>query len=78
MSPYWRLFIGMRVEKEMMLGVHALVRVHAPSPTKPLPGVNSERIGARNAVTRELTEIFLRGSASGELKYVAYPTRALA
>ncbi|MEM1695315.1 MAG: aminopeptidase [Desulfurococcaceae archaeon] len=68
------------IERELMLRVHGMIRVHAPSHTKPLSGVDPGRIKARSEATRELTEMFLRRSASGELKWVvvAYPTRALA
>ncbi|MEM0240976.1 MAG: aminopeptidase [Candidatus Nezhaarchaeales archaeon] len=68
------------VERELVQRVHATIRVHAPTHTKPLSGIDPTRIKARSDATRELTEIFLRRSASGELKWVvvAYPTRALA
>jgi len=68
------------IEREMTQKINATIRILAPTHTKPLVGVDPEKLRIRSMATRELSEIFLKRSAVGELKWVvvAYPTRALA
>ncbi|MEM2524297.1 MAG: aminopeptidase [Desulfurococcaceae archaeon] len=68
------------IEREIATKVNASISIYAPTHTKPLSGVDPEKLKIRSAATRELAEIFLKRSAKGELKWVvvAYPTRALA
>lgn len=68
------------IEKEIVSRTNAIIRVHAPTHTKPLSGIDPERLKIRSTATKEISEIFLKRSANKELKWVvvAYPTRALA
>ncbi len=56
------------------------ISILSRSHTKPLINVDPEKLRLRQASRRELTEIFMRRHASGELRWVAsiYPTNALA
>lgn len=53
------------VEREMMLKMNAIIRIHAPTHIKPLSGINPEKLKTRSIATRELIEVFLRGVLSG-------------
>ncbi len=68
------------IEKEIISRINASISILSPSHTKPLVGVDPEKIKIRSSARRELTKIFMERSAKGELKWVvtAYPTRALA
>lgn len=68
------------IERELSEKINAMIRIHAPTHTKPLSSIDPVKLKTRSIATRELTEIFLRRSSRGELKWVvvAYPTRALA
>lgn len=68
------------LEKEVVSRIHAQISILAPSHTKPLVGVDPEKLKIRSQARRELSKIFLERSARGELKWVIapYPTRALA
>jgi len=68
------------LEKELVSRVNAQISILAPSHTKPLVGVDPEKLRVRSQARRELNKIFLERSAKGELKWVIapYPTRALA
>ncbi len=68
------------VEKIIYERVNAVISIISPSHTKPLTGMDPEKIRARSIARRELTRIFMERSARKELRWVvtAYPTRALA
>lgn len=68
------------IEKEMISRINASISILAPSHTKPLAGIDPEKIMIRSRARRELSQIYLERSARGELKWVIapYPTRALA
>ncbi len=69
-----------RIELFVRENVDALVSIIAPRHPKHLAGVDPERVAARAAATRKLTEVFMRRDAEGSLKWVvtAYPTPAMA
>jgi len=68
------------IEKEMVEKVDAFINILSPSHTKPLMGIDPEKIKKRSQARRELNMIFMQRSAKGELKWVVapFPTRALA
>ncbi len=69
-----------KVDKFVMENVNAIITVVSSTHTRYLASIDPERIRIVSAARRELTEIFLRRSAEGSLKWVvtAYPTKALA
>jgi len=60
--------------------ISARISIVSSTHTKPLVGVDPERIRIRSAATRKLTEIFMRRDAEGSLRWTVtlYPTKALA
>ncbi|MEM3927206.1 MAG: aminopeptidase [Desulfurococcaceae archaeon] len=68
------------IEKELISRVNALINILAPSHTKPLMGIDPEKLKVRSMARKELNMIYLERSAKGELKWVVapYPTKALA
>jgi aminopeptidase len=68
------------LEKETVSRVNAQISILSPSHTKPLIGIDPEKLKVRSQARRELNKIYLERSAKGELKWVIapYPTRALA
>ncbi|HDD42296.1 MAG TPA: aminopeptidase [Nitrososphaeria archaeon] len=68
------------IEKLIQERVDVLISIISHSHAKPLIGVDPEKIRIRRAARAELTEIFMRRQASGELRWnlSIYPTNALA
>ncbi len=68
------------IEKEMVEKVNAFINILSPSHTKPLMGIDPEKLKKRSQARKELNMIFMQRSAKGELKWVIapFPTRALA
>jgi aminopeptidase len=68
------------IEKYLLEHIDASISIISPTHTKPLVGIDPERIRIRSSARRELTKIFMERSARKELRWVvtAYPTRALA
>ncbi len=68
------------IEKMLIKKVDATISIISPSHTKPLVGIDPEKLKVRSMARRELTRIFMERSARRELRWVvtAYPTRALA
>lgn len=68
------------IEKEIIEKVDASISIISPSHTKPLVGIDPEKLKIRSQARRELTRIFMERSARKELRWTvtAYPTRALA
>jgi aminopeptidase len=68
------------IEKYLLEHIDASISIISPTHTKPLIGIDPERIKVRSSARRELTRIFMERSARKELRWVvtAYPTRALA
>ncbi|MCD6084728.1 MAG: aminopeptidase [Desulfurococcales archaeon] len=56
------------------------ISILSPTHTKPLIGVDPEKIGLRRRALKKLTEVFMRRDAEGSLRWVvtAYPTNSLA
>ena len=69
-----------KVEKFIMENIDATISVVSSTHTKHLASIDPEKIKIASAARKELTEIFMRRSAEGSLKWVvtAYPTKALA
>ncbi len=68
------------VERYIMENIDATIRVVSSTHTKHLASIDPAKIRVASAARRELTEIFMKRSAEGSLKWVvtAYPTKALA
>ena len=68
------------IEKFISEKTDVRISILSRSHTKPLVNVDPEKLRLRQASRRELTEIFMRRHASGELRWVVsiYPTNALA
>ncbi len=68
------------IEKFIQERIDVSISIVSNSHTKPLVGVDPERIRVRRAARAELTEIFMRRQATGELRWnvTIYPTNALA
>ncbi|MEM1655092.1 MAG: aminopeptidase [Nitrososphaerota archaeon] len=68
------------IEKFIQENIDVSISIISSSHTKPLVSVDPERIRIRRAARAELTEIFMRRQASGELRWnvTIYPTNALA
>jgi len=69
-----------KIERFIMENADALIRVLSSTHTKYLASVDPAKIKTASSARRELTEIFMKRSAEGSLKWVvtAYPTKALA
>lgn len=69
-----------KIEKYVMENIDVRIVILSPTHTKYLNTIDPERIKLRSAATRPLTEIFMKRSAEGSLKWVIapYPTKALA
>jgi len=68
------------IDKFIIEHINARISIISNTHTKYLSGISPEKVKIRNAATRELTEIFMKRSSIGDLKWVVtlYPTRALA
>lgn len=68
------------IEREIVEKINASISIISPSHTKPLVGVDPEKLKIRSQARQELNKVFLERSAKGELKWVVtiYPTKALA
>ncbi len=68
------------IEKFIQEKVDVSISIISYSHAKPLVGIDPERIRVRKAARAELTEIFMRRQAAGELRWNVsiYPTNALA
>ncbi|MGB9725406.1 MAG: aminopeptidase [Fervidicoccaceae archaeon] len=68
------------IDKFIMENINGLVRIIAPSHTKPLTGVEPERISKVAAAARALSDIMMKRDALGTLRWTvtAYPTNAMA
>jgi aminopeptidase len=68
------------IDKYIMEKVDARIRILAPMHTKPLSGIDPERIRRRAVANKELSDIMLKRDAEGSLKWVvtAFPTNAMA
>lgn len=68
------------IERFIQERIDVSISIISHDHTKPLVGVDPERIRVRRAARAELTEIFMRRQASGELRWNVsiYPTNALA
>jgi len=68
------------IEKFVQEKVDVMISVLSASHSKPLVGIDPDRIRIRRAARAELTEIFMRRQATGELRWnlTIYPTNALA
>ncbi len=68
------------IEKFFQEKIDVSISLISSSHTKPLIGIDPERIRVRRAARAELTEIFMRRQAAGELRWnvTIYPTNALA
>ncbi len=68
------------IEKYIQEKINVRISILSSTHTKHLSSIDPNKIKIRRAAQRELTEIFMRRSASGELKWVVvpYPTKALA
>ncbi len=69
-----------KVDKFIMENVDALISVVSSTHTKHLASIDPTKIKIASAARKELTEVFMKRSAEGSLKWVvtAYPTKALA
>ncbi len=69
-----------KVERFIMENADALINVLSSTHTKYLASVDPAKIKIASSARKELTEIFMKRSAEGSLKWVvvAYPTKALA
>jgi aminopeptidase len=68
------------IDKFIAEKINVRISILSPTHTKPLISVDPEKISVRSKATKELTEIFMRRDASGDLRWVVapYPTNALA
>ena len=68
------------IDEYIMEHVDVMVSVLSSTHTKPLVGVDPDRLKRHSAARRRLTEIFMKRDAEGSLRWVvtAYPTRAMA
>ena len=68
------------IEKFIQEKIDVSISVISDSHSKPLVGIDPDRIRIRRAARAELTEIFMRRQATGELRWnvTIYPTNALA
>jgi len=68
------------IEKFLSEKVDVSISIISSSHTKPLVSVDPEKLRIRRAARAELTEIFMRRQAAGELRWnvTIYPTNALA
>ncbi|MEB3859574.1 MAG: aminopeptidase [Desulfurococcales archaeon] len=68
------------IEEYTMERVDALVSIIGPRHSKPLAGVDPERLALRTSASRRLTEIFMRRDGEGSLRWTvtAYPTPSMA
>lgn len=68
------------IDKFIMENISVSFSIISSTHTKPLIGVDPERLKIRSAATRPLTEIFMRRDGEGSLRWnvTLYPTRALA
>lgn len=69
-----------KIDRFIMEKADALIRVVSSTHTKYLASIDPEKIRIASAARKELTEIFMKRSAEGSLRWVvtAYPTKALA
>jgi aminopeptidase len=79
-APRDLLMYKPKIDKFVIENVDVLIGVRSATHTKPLAGINPEKIKLRSQALREFTEIFMKRDAEGSLRWVvtAYPTRALA
>jgi len=68
------------IDKFIMENISGMIRIIAPTHTKPLTGVDPERISKVASATRQLSEIMLKRDAAGTLRWTvtAYPTNSMA
>ena len=68
------------IDKFIMEKVDATISIVSSNHTKPLIGVNPEKLRIRQAASAEITEIFMQRQSTGELRWTVsiYPTYALA
>lgn len=69
-----------RIDEFMLENVNAMIRIIAPTHTKPLINIDPNKIAMRERATKKLSEIFMRRDGEGSLKWVVtiYPTEASA
>lgn len=69
-----------KIDVYIMENIDAMVSIVSSGHTKPLAGVDPERLKRRSRAVRRITEIFMRRDGEGSLRWVvtAYPTSALA
>ncbi len=68
------------IEEFISENVDVTISIISPSHSKPLVGVDPERLAKRSAATRRLLEIFMRRDGEGSLRWnvTAYPAKSLA
>lgn len=68
------------IDKFIMENINGIIRIIAPTHTKPLTGVDPDRISKVAAASRPLSDIMMKRDALGTLRWTvtAYPTNAMA
>ncbi len=68
------------IDKYIVENIDVRISILSPTHTKPLVGIDPEKMKKRSSALRPLTEIFMKRDAEGSLRWVvtAYPTRAMA
>ena len=69
-----------KIDEFLLENIDVRISVLSSTHTKPLIGVDPQKIQTRSKALRKLTEIFMRRDAEGSLRWVvtAYPTHAMA
>jgi len=79
-SPKELLEYYSRINEYLMENIDVIITVLGPRHSKPLVGIDPQRIALHSRTNRKLTEIFLRRESEGKLRWVvtAYPVPSLA
>ncbi len=79
-SPKELLEYYSKINEYIMENIDAIITVLGPKHSKPLVGIDPQRISLYSRTNRKITEIFLRRESEGKLRWVvtAYPVPSLA
>lgn len=68
------------IDKFIMERINVRISILSPTHSKPLVGIDPDRLRVRSKAMSEIREVFMRRDATGDLRWVVapYPTRAMA